>query len=482
MPNMTEALQTAPVAWREVLNQKYASPLLFVCLGVWLHAADGLIVATMMPAIVADIGGEAYVAWSIALYEIGSIVAGAASALLVLRLGVRRPTFLAATVFALGCLVSAAAPEMPILLAGRLLQGIGGGGMTALAFIATARLFPARLTARVMAAISVLWGASAFLGPLIGGLFTSYSTWRMGFVFFAVQAILLAVWVMFGSRVTEPQANSNGENSIPLRRLALLSLGVLLIAYAGIEVTALRTPVLLMLGLGTLSSFVFIDARNPANRILPKRAFNLRSPVGAALLMTFSINVATMGLSAYGPLLMVIIYGTPTVVAGYVLACVALGWTVSAFVVSGAPEHHDPYYIAGGLVLIFLSVAGMIYSVPNGPVGLIATFATIEGIGYGISSTFVLRRSKRLAAPDDVERLSAALPTVGRVGFAVGASITGILANAAGFSLAGSADAARIVARTIFTGSLPFALLALFAMACFVSMKRQPATIAAGRR
>lgn len=467
---MTDIVQAAPVAWREVLNRKYASPLLLVCLGVWLHAADGLIVATMMPSIVAEIGGEAFVAWSIALYEIGSIVAGATGALLVLRLGVRQPMFLAASVFALGCLVSAAAPAMQILLTGRLLQGIGGGGMTALAFIATARLFPAKLTPRVMAAISVLWGASAFLGPVIGGFFTTYSTWRMGFVFFAIQAIFLAIWVMFGSRVTEPRAKSKDDNSIPVRRLALLSIGILLIAYAGIEVTAFRTPVLLLMGLGTLTSFVILDARSPANRILPKQAFNLRSPVGAALLMVFSINVATMGLSAYGPLLMVIIHDTPPIVAGYVLACVALGWTVSAFIVSGAPEQHDPYYVAGGLMLICLSVAGMIYSVPNGPVGLIATFATIEGIGYGSSWTFVLRRSKRLAALGDVERLSGALPTVGRVGFAVGASVTGVLANAAGFSHTGSADAARSVARTIFTGSFPFALLALIAMACFVSM------------
>ncbi|MGR3289611.1 MAG: MFS transporter [Paracoccaceae bacterium] len=474
---MTENIPTAPVAWREVLNRQYASPLLLVCLGVWLHAADGLIVATMMPSIVGDIGGEAYVAWSIALYEIGSVVAGASGALLVLRLGVQRPMGLAATIFAFGCLISALAPSMPVLLIGRIFQGIGGGGMTALAFISVARLFPTRLSARVMAAISALWGASAFLGPVIGGFFTAYSSWRMGFVFFAVQAVFLAAWVFFGSRITEPKTQSDQTAFIPIRRLALLSCGVLLIAYAGIEVNTLRTPLLLLLGIGTLVGFVVMDMRNPATRILPIQPFNLRTPVGAALVMTFTLNISTMGLSAYGPLLMVIIHGTPALVAGYVLACVAFGWTLAAIVVSGAPERHDPYYIAGGITLVTLTVVGMIYAVPNGPVGLIAALAALEGIGYGTAWTFVIRRSKRLANAEDVERLSGALPTVGRVGFAVGASVTGILANAAGFSLAGPPGSAQHVARTIFTGSLPFALLALFAMACFVSMRqtsRQP--------
>ena len=150
----------APVGWSENLNRAYASRLILVCLGVWLHAADSLIVATMLPSVVAEIGGKALVTWTSVLYEVGSIVAGTASGLVALT-------------FAAGCLISAAAPTMEILLAGRLLQGLGGGGLTAMSFIATATLFPARLTARVMAAISALWGASAFLGPLIGGTFVT---------------------------------------------------------------------------------------------------------------------------------------------------------------------------------------------------------------------------------------------------------------------------------------------------------------------
>ena len=67
--------------WGDLVTRRAAPHLLVVCFGVWLHAADGLLVATMSPAILADIGGAPLLAWTLALYELGSIVAGAAGGL-----------------------------------------------------------------------------------------------------------------------------------------------------------------------------------------------------------------------------------------------------------------------------------------------------------------------------------------------------------------------------------------------------------------
>ncbi len=464
-------VEDAPVGWSEILNRTYASRLLLVCLGVWLHAADSLIVATMLPSVVAEIGGKALVAWTSALYEVGSIIAGAASGLVALKAGVRRPMAVAALTFATGCLISAFAPTMGILLVGRLLQGLGGGGLTAMSFIATATLFPGRLTARVMAAISALWGASAFLGPLIGGAFVTYSTWRMGFVFFGAQALLLAAFVFLGIRVAERPDTGNGNGSPPLLRLLILSTGVVFVAYSGIEVTATGTPAFLAAGFAFLAAFLWIDARNPANRLLPKRPFDPRTPLGAALLMVLTMNIATMGLTTYGPLLMTSLHGTSALAAGYVVAGIALGWTFAAIVVSGAPERHDPYFIAVGMSLVVASLVGLVYSMSNGPVWLIAVFATMEGIGYGTAWTFIIRRSRSLTPADDIERLSGSLPTVSRLGFALGASVSGILANSVGFADAASPEQLGLVARTLFVGVLPIALIALAAMVRFVTVR-----------
>lgn len=462
------------VGWSEILNRTYASRLLLVCLGVWLHAADSLIVATMLPSIVSEIGGRALVAWTSALYEIGSIIAGATSGLIALKSGVRRPMAIAAVTFAAGCLISAAAPSMEILLAGRLFQGLGGGALTAMSFIATATLFPARLTARVMAAISALWGASAFLGPLIGGTFVTYSTWRMGFVFFGAQAVLLAAFVLLGLQVKERPSNGDSPGRIPLLRLAILSMGVVFIAYSGIEVTATGTPLYLAAGFAFLGAFLWIDGRNPTNRLLPRRPFDPRTALGAALLMVLTMNIATMGLTTYGPLLMTSIHGTSALTAGYVVAAVAIGWTGAAIIVSGAPERYDPVLIAVGMLLVAVSLVGLIYAVPNGPIWLIAIFATMEGVGYGTAWTFIIRRSRRLTPTDDLERLSGGLPTVSRLGIALGASVSGILANAAGFADAPTADQLDNVAFMLFAGTLPIALISLVAMVRFVTVRPSP--------
>lgn len=84
-PSSLDLTQAERVSWREILTRTHGPSLAVVCLGVWLHAADSLLVSTMMPAIVSEVGGVAFIPWTVALYEIGSIVMGAASGLLALR-------------------------------------------------------------------------------------------------------------------------------------------------------------------------------------------------------------------------------------------------------------------------------------------------------------------------------------------------------------------------------------------------------------
>ena len=84
-----------------------------------------------VPAIVADIGGVAYVAWTITLYQIGAIVGGYGD-----RTAVRAPRHrarpsAAALLYGVGCVAAALAPDMAVLLAARLVQGLGGGTLLA---------------------------------------------------------------------------------------------------------------------------------------------------------------------------------------------------------------------------------------------------------------------------------------------------------------------------------------------------------------
>ncbi|WP_420345383.1 MFS transporter [Pelagibius sp.] len=469
---MTAGTGSAAVRWREVFTRVYGPSLALVCLGVWLHAADALLVSTMMPAIVAEIGGIRLIAWTVALYEIGSIVAGAASGLLALRLGTRRPMTAAACLFAAGCALSALAPEMWVLLAGRLLQGLGGGGLMALSFVSVGLLFPRRLVARVMGAVSTIWAVSAFLGPLIGGLFVEFATWRLGFWFFAVQAVLLALWIAARGDSGKRPAEQTAGGRFPVFRLLWLSAGVVSVAYAGIEITALRTPAFVALGVACFIVFLRLEAARGGSRLLPQRPIGLGSPLGAALTMILCFTAATIALSIYGPLIMTRLHGAPILVAGYILALEAVAWAVVAALLSGAPERRDPALIVTGITLVSLSIAGLAYSVSQGPLWLIAAFAMLQGAGFGMAWTFILRRATALAPPGEVERVAGAIPTVQRLGYALGAAFAGIVANAAG--IAGEngpqppGDTLTFAAAAIFLACLPLAALGLLAAARFV--------------
>jgi len=455
------------LSWREFLGSPYATSLALVCMAVWLHAADSLIVATMLPSIVSEIGGTALIGWSVSLYEIGSIVAGATSALLTLRFGLRAPMSMAAILFGFGCILSAVSPTMPLLLTGRALQGLGGGGLVAIGFVAVGLIFPRRYIARAMAAVSTLWGVSAFAGPLVGGFFVEYATWRWGFVFFACQAFALAIWIVLRSDKGATRSTADVA-AFPVGRLALLCLAVVLVAFGGVEVSVLRTLTSVAAGLVCLIGFLWLDARAGDTRLLPRHPFDPWRPNGAALLMILSMSMATIAVTAFGPLLITVIHGASALTAGYIVACSSIGWTVMAVLVSGLPERFDRLMIALGMTVVSLSIFGFLYAVPNGPIWLIAIFAAMEGGGFGVAWTFILRRTVALADTGEVQRVSGAIPTVQRLGYALGAAYVGIVANASGFlTMETTADAAQ-VARWVFASCVPFAAIGLIAMSALM--------------
>lgn len=471
-----------PVGWTDILTRRHGPALALVCLGVWLHAANGLLVATMLPALVAEIGGQPLVGWTISLYEIGTILTGAASGLLATRHGVRLPMSVAAAVFAVGCAISALAPAMWVVLTGRLLQGLGGGGLMALSFVATGVLFPKPLIPRAIAAMSALWGVSAFLGPLIGGLFVTHADWRSGFWFFAVQALALSLWIALARNVRERPADDDKTGRVFTPRLALLTAGVVLIAYGGVEVGPLRTALFVLAGIAAIIGFLVLDTRSDAARLLPRRPLGFGTPVGSALAMILCMAIATVAMSAYGPLLMVMLHGASAMAAGYIIACASIGWTIAAVLVSGSPARHDLKFILAGMLLVGASIAGFVHAVPTGPLWLIAVLSALEGVGFGLAWGFILRQMTALAPADETERVAGAIPTIQRLGYAIGAAYIGIVANAAGFTDASARDAIADTARAIFLFCLPFIAVGLAATARFVFLGARGRPIADTRR
>ena len=457
--------------WKDLLHGEYRRTLALVCLSIWLHASMVTAISTMVPKIVEEIGGIPLVPWSFALYDIGSIVAGAGSGLLVYRYGLRAPMGIAALLFAAGSTACALAGAMPVLVTGRLLQGFGGGGLIAVSFIGIGALFPAQLMPRAMAAVSAVWGTSAFLGPLIGALFVQQLSWRLAFWFFAVAAVLLSIWIRTGVTVKGSRSMPASAHQFPVRRIAVLSVGVLLIAAGGIEVSAVRTPLLVIAGITILALFLKMDAARQEDRLLPARPIGFHSRVSAGLTMILCFTMATMAITVYGPLFVVYLHQVSILTAGYIVACTSVGWSLGAVVCSGIPASLDGRAILAGMVMLSLSIVGFFHAIASGPVILLALLALLEGAGFGVAWASILRRMLTLVGEQDRERVSAAIPTIQRLGYAIGAAWIGIVANAGGLDVDTARETTESVARWVFGACLPMALVGLLAAARFAGRR-----------
>jgi EmrB/QacA subfamily drug resistance transporter len=152
----------------------YAALLTAVLLG----AIDQLVFATALPVIVGELHGMAQLAWVTTAYVVASTVTLPVYGRLGDQLG-RRPLFaLALVIFMAGSAIGMLASGMPMLILGRTIQGLGGGGIGVLAMALIADTVPARSRGPYLGLISAMWAIAGVLGPVLGGFFAEGIGWR----------------------------------------------------------------------------------------------------------------------------------------------------------------------------------------------------------------------------------------------------------------------------------------------------------------
>lgn len=466
--------------WRALASSGVLLRFVFLGLGIWLHAADELIISTLITDIVGDIGGVELLGWNLALYELGSILAGAAMGLQVARTGLRTALAMSALVYASGCAISALAPAMEVMLLGRLGQGFGGGGLVAVAFIAVEKLFDRSIWPQLFALLSAIWGVSAFLGPLIGGLFAQADWWRGAFWFFGAQAAILTAfaYIIIPARhmagMTDKSNGDAGDQSqpaeaspeqavFPARRLAVLGISIIAIAWSGITGNLIAAVAVGCAGLAGVCTFLTMDQNRDTGHILPSAIRTRGSTARNSLVMVFCLAASTVSFSIFGPVLLRVLHQLSAIETGYVIALESIGWSVAAIALANQPERRERLIIRTGAGLVFAGLAGFALTMVSGPVWLVCIFAVLQGAGFGMFWSFVIRRL--VEAVDDNERsiAAASIPLVQRIAYALGAAAAGLVANSAGFSGGLSEQAARSVAVWVFVAFIPVATIGVFA-------------------
>lgn len=449
---------TAPASgsWADVLAEGRLPLFALICLGVWLNAADSLITATIMPSVGRSLGGYPYFGWATAGYLLGSVLAGASSGVLALRFGLRSATAAAAMLYAAGCALSAVAPEIFTFLAGRILQGIGGGWVVGLCSVAIGMLFANRLLPRVYSAISSVWGVAVLVGPMLGGGFADAGSWRGVFWLFAVQGVAVAV----AAGTMLPAAEAKGaSHAVAWRQLGLVAVGVVLIALADLAGDFARTAALTGLGIVAFLFALRLDGRSTV-RLLPRGSGDLRTAHGAGYATMFLLNAAAMGLPVYGPAVLQTLRGLSALAAGYVVGAEALLWTAASLPVAGLTGRWPGRLIRLGAAAILAGLALCALLFNDSHLVLVVFAVGLVGTGFGLSWAFISQRI--LGELDGDERAigGAGIATVRLTGAAAGSAMAAAVANLAGFASGFSLPAARLAGVWVFAAALPVAGLA----------------------
>ena len=448
-----------PGSWADVLGEGRATRFALICLGVWLSAADSLVTATIMPSVGASLGGYAYFGWATAGFLLGSVMAGASSGLVARRFGLRRATAAAALLYAAGCVMSAAGPDIWTFLAGRVLQGIGGGWVAGLCSVAIGLMFPDRTLPKVYAAITAVWGVASLLGPMIGGVFADAGIWRWVFWSFAIQGVAVAITAL----IMLPKGEDGQEGAgVAWAQLSLIALGVTAIGLADLAGTALRSGLLTLAGVAVLAATVWLDGRMSA-RLLPRGSSDLRATPGAAYAAMFLLTAASMGFSVYGPAILQTLAGLKALTAGYVVAAESLAWTLAGLAVSSLTGKWPTRMIRLGALSATLGVGLSVWAFPSGQVWPVLLAGTALGAGFGLSWAFMAQQL--LGGLEEGERGigAAGISAVRLTGSAAGAAAAGVVANLTGLSKGLDVSTAQAAGVWVFASVVPVSLLGVWA-------------------
>ena len=424
---------SATGSWRELLGPKNLGAVAVLAGGVAIYATNEFITISLLPSAVADIGGERLYAWVTTVYLVASVMAATTVGPMLTRFGPRRAYLGALLSFAAGSALCTLAPTMPLLLVGRVAQGLAGGVLAGLGYAVISAALPDRLWTRASAVVSAMWGVGTLVGPATGGMFAQFGLWRGGFGMLATLAVAMSLLVPLALPARAASDDDASAPRIPVRSLLLLGVAALAVSGAAIPHSAVTIGALLALGVALVLVFVVVDRRVSA-AVLPRKAFE-PGPLKWVYLTLGLLMAATM-VDMYVPLFGQRLGALTPVAAGFLGAALSVGWTVSEIASASITNVRAtvrvvaiaPLVMAVGLGLAAFSQTD---SAPGGVVALWVLALVITGAGIGMAWPHLSAWAMGSVVDDPPQQAvaAAAINTVQLMCGAFGAGLAGVVVN-----------------------------------------------------
>jgi EmrB/QacA subfamily drug resistance transporter len=422
---------TAPTRASVGLRSERGPVLGAVMLSTALIALDSTIIATAVPSVVADLGGFSSFPWLFSGFLLAQAVTVPVYGKLADLVGRKPLLVLGISVFVAASLLCGLAWSMPALIAGRVLQGVGAGAILPVGMTVIGDLYSVEERARVQGYLASVWGASAVLGPVAGGLFSDYLSWRWAFlVNLPLGAVaLLALRRRFTEQVTRR------EHDLDLKGAGLLAVGASLLVLGLLEgghawAWSSPTSLAVLSVAGVLLVAFWRVERRASEPVLPPWVFR-RRVLAAGNLAALGVGALLIGLSTYVPTWAQGVLGTGAVEAGLALGALTMGWPISA-ALSGR------VYLRLGfrdtaLMGIALGITGCVLTAllpEDATVWQLAATMFVTGLGMGLSSSPIVVAVQSVVGWERRGTVTGTNMFCRSIGSALGAAAFGAVANA----------------------------------------------------
>jgi len=381
---------------------------------------QALAVATVLPAVIAELGDLHLYGWAFSAFLLTQLVGIVVSGLLADEHGPALPFGLGVLFFAVGLLVGGLAPSMPALIAGRALQGLGGGAVFSTAYVAIGRGYPASSRPRMLALLSTGWVVPGLIGPAIAGLMAEALGWRAVFLVL-VPMPLLAGLLAFPHLRGIPKGTPAADARSRVISAIVLAIGTGLVLTGIGSVQPLAVAALLVVGLAL--------AIPSLKRLMPAGTLRAAPGMPAAIATMSLLNLAFFGVDAFIPLGLVDVRGASVAFAGLALTTGTLAWTSGSWIQARfgqgisrrKMERIGLTILAVGIVVVAMVLFPTI-PILLGPIGW-----AIAGLGIGLSYITLNLTMLELAQPGQEGRASSSMQLAGVLGSALGTGIGGAL-------------------------------------------------------
>jgi len=415
--------------------------LAVLCLGLFMILLDGTIVNIAIPHIQTAFDTSfGNIEWVMNAYIL-------AFAVLLVTLGRfgdlwgRRKLFVGGMVlFTLGSLACGLAPSIELLIAFRVVQGIGGAAMMPSTLSIIADVFPAGKRGAAMGVWGGVSGLASGLGPVLGGIIIQYVTWPSvegsWRWIFLVNIPVGIIGVILALRLVPESKNPTAVQSLDLPGVGLISASLFCLTFALIEGQQYGWTSALILGLfaGTVVAFGLFYWREhrvsqPLIDFSLFRSLNFAAGNATGLLL----SAAMMGAFFTIPIFLQSVLGFSAIKAGLVMAPMSVIIIVAAPVAGVLSDRvGSKWIVAAGMFILALGLGWMAGLVPGvakispatTSLSLLAPFL-ISGIGIGLAVAPVTSAVMATAPKDRVGNASGVLSTMRQVGSLMGIAILG---------------------------------------------------------